>query len=398
MFEPETVLVERVAAGGTVSHVADGRAVFLRHAIPGERVRVEITEEHARFLRGDAIEVLEASPHRVNAPCPYAHADGCGGCDLQHVAPSYQPEWKAALIADQLRRVAHFEYDVTVHAVEESAQGSRTRLRFAVDEMGHLALRKSRSNELQPIAGCWIGDSEFTEGLAATWDGAVEVELRALGGEPAFAVVTFDDGAQVTSDLDGLIDDEPRRSSVLVGKNRFRVSANSFWQAHRRAPEVLTEAVMRVAKVRPRDRVIDLYAGVGLFSVPLGVAVGPEGEVLAVEESDVACADARRNVADLPQVKVVEQKVTPRRIAEIVPADSIVVLDPPRAGAGIAVMEALVASMPRRIVYVSCDAATFARDVAVLRVKGYELVDLQGFDLFPMTEHVELVAALDRTL
>ncbi len=396
MLDREEVLIERVANGGAVAHVADGRAIFVRHAIPGERVRVEFTEERSKFLRGDAVDVVAPSEHRVKAPCPYAHADGCGGCDLQHVAPEFQPEWKAALIADQLRRVAHFEYDVTVQPVGESLLGTRTRLRCAVDDMGHLALRKHRSHELQSVAGCIVANSQFTEGFISTWDGAEEVEMRAIGEGPAFAVVTFEDGEQVTSDLDGLIDEEPRRSSVMVGKNRFRVSANSFWQAHELAPEVLTKSVMKFAKPRPRDTVVDLYAGVGLFTVPLGIAVGPEGHVTAIEASDAACADARRNVADLPQVAVVEKKVNRRQIMEFVPADSIVVLDPPRSGAGIEVMKALAASLPRRIVYVSCDAATFARDIAVLRDSGYEVSDIEAFDLFPMTEHVELVGVLDR--
>lgn len=396
MLDREEVLIERVANGGTVAHAADGRAVFVRHAIPGERVRIEFTEERAKFLRGDAVDVVSASEHRVKAPCPYAHADGCGGCDLQHVAAEYQPQWKATLIAEQLRRVAHLEYEVTVQSVGDSLLGTRTRLRCAVDDMGHLAMRKSRSNELQSIAGCVVANPVFTEGFISTWDGAEEVEMRLIGDGPGFAVVTFEDGTQVTSDFDGLIDEEPRRSSVLVGKNRFRVSGNSFWQSHELAPEILTKAVMKMAKPRPRETVVDLYAGVGLFTVPLAIAVGPEGHVTAIETSDAACADARRNVADLPQVSVVEKTVNRRQIMELVPADSIVVLDPPRNGAGIEVMKALAKALPRRIVYVSCDAATFARDIAVLRDSGYELGDLEAFDLFPMTEHVELVGVLDR--
>lgn len=390
------VSVERAASGGAVGRLPDGMTVFVRHALPGETVDVAITETHARYARGEAVSITVASSDRVPAPCPYAHPGGCGGCDLQHASPDAQLRWKSDVVAEQLRRVAKIDVSVTVEPSPNGLLGNRTRLRCAVDDVGHLALYQARSHDLIPIAACAAADPRFLEGITADWTGASEVELRALGDEEPFAIVSMEDGSTVTTDLDGLIDDGPRRSTVQVGRHRFRVSPGSFWQAHRDAPDVLTAAVLELAKVKRRDRVVDLYAGVGLFSVPLAHVVGPEGTVIAVEGSSAACADARRNVADYAQVTVVEGKVTPRRLATILGEDDVVVLDPPRTGAGVDVMGAIVAAKPRRIVYVSCDPATFARDVKVAFDAGWHMSTIRAFDLFPMTEHVEIVAVLDK--
>lgn len=215
-------------------------------------------------------------------------------------------------------------------------------------------------------------------------------------GDSAFAVVTLEDDSVVTASLDGLIDEEPQRSHVEVNGERFRVSPLSFWQSHEAAPEILSRVVVELSKARRGGRIVDLFSGVGLFAVPLARRVGGEGRVIAVESSPSSAADARRNVADLAHVTVVEQRVTPRLIRDTVDERTTVVLDPPRSGAGIAVMEALVRAQPERVVYVSCDAATLARDCRVMIDAGWTMSTVRAFDLFPMTEHVELVAALDR--
>jgi len=388
------VKIDRVAAGGTVGRLDDGRVVFVRHAIPGEKVKVTLTQERSRFTRGDAIEVLSPSTHRVKAPCAYSHPGGCGGCDLQHVAPEFQLQWKADVVKEQFQRLAHLDVEVDVKSVGP-ALSARTRLRCGVDEDGRLGLRQHGSDEIVPLAGCHVFSVRGNEAFMNDWEGAREVEIRAIG-DSSFAVVTLEDGSVVTSTLDGLIDEEPQRSHVEVNGERFRVSALSFWQAHEDAPEILTKEVVELSKVRRGGRVVDLFSGVGLFTVPLARRVGTDGRVIAVESSSSSAADARRNVADLPYVTVVEQRVTPRLIRDTVDGGTVVVLDPPRSGAGIPVMEALVHARPERIVYVSCDAATLARDCRVLVDAGWTLTQLRAFDLFPMTEHVELVAALDR--
>jgi tRNA/tmRNA/rRNA uracil-C5-methylase (TrmA/RlmC/RlmD family) len=400
-YSHETLRVERPATGGGVGHLSDGRVVFVRHALVGELVEVAVTEVTSSFARADAVGVLEASEQRVPAPCAYAHPGGCGGCDLQHASASAQASWKAALVSEQLRRVAGVERDVAITAPPDAARGSRTRLRCAVTATGRLALRASRSHELIAIDACWVADPQFAPAFAASWDGATEVELRAVGDGEPFAVVRRSREGKDTFDvrtLSGRAMDPSTESRVRVGENTFRVSPRSFWQSHRAAPALLTDVVIRWANVGRGDHVVDLFSGVGLFAVPLARAVGASGRVTAVESSPVAVRDARANADGLAQVRVREWTVSARAINDAVGADDVVVLDPPRAGLARGVAAALVRRAPRRIVYVSCDPATFARDLKVFSGGGYHLSDLVAFDFFPMTEHVELVAVLDTTL
>jgi tRNA/tmRNA/rRNA uracil-C5-methylase (TrmA/RlmC/RlmD family) len=169
----------------------------------------------------------------------------------------------------------------------------------------------------------------------------------------------------------------------------------SFWQSHRDAPQILLDAVVELAQVASGDDVTDLFSGVGLFSVPLAKLAGPSGRVTAVESSPYAVRDARENATGQSQVKVREWSVTPRSVNDTVREGTVVVLDPPRQGLAKGVADAIARRRPRRVVYVSCDAATFARDLKIFLGHGFLLSDLRVFDLFPMTEHVELVALLD---
>ncbi len=389
--------LERPATGGAVGRLEDGRVVFVRHGLPGELVRIQITETTTKFSRGDAVEILEASSERVVPPCRYARPGGCGGCDLQHASSAGQVSWKAALVAEHLRRISGVELEIAVTVPTNEAQGSRTRLRCAVDDDGRLALRAARSHDLVALEACWIANRAFAPAFAATWHGAEEVELRAIGDGDAFAVVRRVTPRGTMHELCSMRGEplEPStQSRVDVRGHVFSVGPRSFWQSHRDAPALLLDAVMELADAHADDHVTDLFSGVGLFAVPLAKAVGPGGRVTAVESSPYAVRDARQNAEGLRNVKVREWSVTPRSVNDAV-GDGIVVLDPPRGGLAKGVAESLVRRGPRRVVYVSCDAATFARDLKVLLNGGYALRDLRVFDLFPMTEHVELVARLD---
>ena len=396
--ETEPVRVERPATGGAVGRLGDGRVVFVRHALPGELVRVRVTDRTSTYARADAVEVLEASAERVNAPCEYARPGACGGCDLQHASVRAQSDWKAAIVAGHLTRLARLDREVAVVAPDGPARGSRTRLRCAVTPDGSLALRAARSHDLIEIASCWIADERMAPAFATHWGDAVEVELRAIGDGEPFAVVRratprgpLDDVRSLTgAPLAGA------SSRVEAAGHHYTVSPRSFWQAHRAAPALLVDAVRSRLGAGPGDTVVDLYSGVGLFAVALARDVGPSGRVVAVESSPAAVRDARSNADGLSQVKVREWSVAPRAVNDAVSSGDLVVVDPPRQGLARGVAGALVRRAPRRIVYVSCDAATFARDLAHLGRGGYELTDLAAFDLFPMTEHVEIVATLDR--
>lgn len=345
--------VDGAGAGGVcVGRAEDGRVVFVRGALPGERVRVTVTSEGARFLRADVAEVLSASPDRVEAPCPWFLR--CGGCDWQHASLSAQLELKTAVVRDQLSRVGGIAWEGSIEAVEPR-WGWRTRSQWARG----IGFHAHRSHEVVPVDACLISASPTPPGEAP---GVVEV--MSLG--------------------------DARGARIAVRDRLFEVAPGGFWQVHPAAPTVLVDAVLSALDPQPGEACLDLYAGVGLFAAFLGEAVGPTGSVLAVEAVPRACADAARNTDDLPWVKVRTAAVTP---SVLKPVD-LVVLDPPRAGAGLEVARALAGLRPRAVAYVSCDAATLARDLRVLLDAGWALASLRAWDLYPQTEHVELLATL----
>ena len=362
------------AGGACVARAEDGRVVFVRHALPGETVRVVVTSDGAKFLRADAVEVLTASPDRVEPPCPFAGPGRCGGCDWQHASPSAQLAIKASLVEEQLRRVGRFTWEGQVEPVEPLL-GWRTRVQWAVSADGRPGLHRHRSSELELVTSCEIAVS--TTALARSWPPASTVEEFSTQGQ----TVLVSGGRAV-----------PEGVRVSVLGRSFEVAGGAFWQVHSEAPRVLGQAVLDALSPRDGESVVDLYAGVGLFASLLGAEVGPTGSVLALESSSRAAADAARNTSDQPWVKIRTVPVDPRVVSRL-QAD-LVVLDPPRAGAGLEVSAALAALRPRALAYVSCDPASFARDLRVFLDAGWSVTSLRAFDLFPQTEHVELVTVL----
>lgn len=388
------------AGGACVARAPDGRVVFVRHGLPGERVRAVVTSAAAHFLRADAVEVLQASPDRVDPPCPYAGPGRCGGCDFQHVALPAQRLLKARLVEEQLRRVAKVERSVVVEAVAGDVDGLRwrTRIQLAVNGSGVAGLRRHRSHEIEPVDGCLIA-TEDVEAVGAErlpWPGASGVEVAASGAQRLVSV----SGRRVElPELDAgvVVDGRPARAPhglrhTVLGRS-YEVAAGGFWQVHPGAAATLASAVLDGLDPQPGESAVDLYAGVGLFAALIGERVGETGSVVAVESDARACADAARNTADLPQVRIRTAPVDPATVRRLGRPD-LVVLDPPRAGAGIEVARALAGLRPRAMAYVACDAGSFARDLRVLLDAGWQLDALRALDLYPMTEHVELVALL----
>jgi tRNA/tmRNA/rRNA uracil-C5-methylase (TrmA/RlmC/RlmD family) len=395
--------------GGCVGRAPDGKVVFVRHSLPGERVRARITAETSSYLRADAVEVLSASPDRVDPPCPHAGPGRCGGCDFQHVEPDAQRRLKAARIAELLSQIAGIEREVAVEAVEgdDDGLGWRTRVRLAVHRDGHTGFRRHRSHRVERVDACPVTSSEVgaTGALRAVWPGTAELEV-VTGTVPGEAVVSVTPRGRAEPTVPnihsgltvkGKVRRDPGAVHMEAGGRTYRVSAGVFWQAHRGAAETLLTSVLDVIGDCEGTTLADLYAGAGLFAVALAHKVGREGSVLAVERDRRACADARRNGAGLPHLVVDEAEVTPEVVATGLGRPSIVVLDPSREGAGIDVMRALAGLAPtlRRIVYVSCDAASFSRDARVLLDERWTLTSLRAFDIFPMTEHVELVGSFE---
>ena len=397
--------VGAVAAGGAcVARAPDGRVIFVRHSLPGERVRAVVTSVTASFLRADAVEVREASPDRVESPCRYARPGRCGGCDWQHVSLPAQRRLKSALVAEQLHRLAGIERPVELEEVPGAPDGLgwRTRVQFAVAPSGRAGLRRHRSHELEPVESCLIAsaDVEAVGVEALRWPGASGLEVVAAGTQRLVSVASKagKGRARVPAvDAGVVVDGRPGRGPhgvrhTVLGRS-FEVAAGGFWQVHPGAATVLAQAVLDGLDPQSGERALDLYAGVGLFAALLGERVEPTGAVLAVEQDARACADAARNTADQPHVRIRTAAVDATVLDQSGRPD-LVVLDPPRAGAGLTVTHALAGMRPRRLAYVACDPASFARDLRVLIDVGWGLPSLRAFDLFPMTEHVELVAVL----
>jgi tRNA/tmRNA/rRNA uracil-C5-methylase (TrmA/RlmC/RlmD family) len=382
--------VGAVAHGGHCVARHEGRVLFVRHTLPGERVVAEVTEgeERSRFLRADAVEILEPSADRVAPPCPYSGPGRCGGCDFQHVRVPAQRELKAAVVREQLSRLAGLDHAVEVEPVDGDVDGLgwRTRVQFAVDTAGHAGLRKHRSHDLVQVDHCPISHPELPAVLDRAWPGAEEVEvLRSSTGESLVIETT---GRSMFVEGPEILHEE------ALGRG-FEVTGSGFWQVHPGAADVLVSAVLEALGPQPGERVLDLYAGVGLFSAFLAERVGPSGSVVAVESDSVAVADAARNLADLPQVEsVVDRVERALRRGRLGERCDLVVLDPPRVGAKRAVVEPVAALRPRAVAYVACDPAALARDVAIFGEHGYRLSSVRAFDIFPMTHHVECVALL----
>ncbi|WP_425450767.1 class I SAM-dependent RNA methyltransferase [Xylanimonas oleitrophica] len=408
------LVVGPVAHGGHAVARLDGRVVFVRHALPGERVRAVVTEGGPKFWRADAVEVLDdASPDRVPSAWPEAGPDGVGGGELAHVSLAGQRRWKADVVAEQLQRLAKIERDVVVEAApgedERGGLAYRTRVELVADAEGRAGMRKFRSHDVVPLDAMPLG----TEAVAALAD-AEGVFSRRWQPGARLELVAPADGSEPVLLVDGELwrngraDRRPnaRRAvaeAVTVGDTtyRYRVAADGFWQVHREAPGVLTGAVLDAVGDVSGARVLDLYSGAGLFTLPLADAVGEQGRVVAVEGDARAVKDARRNAHDRPQVEL-HLGAVDRVLAEGdaggagVGAADVVVLDPPRAGAGRTVVDAIAGREPSRVVYVACDPAALARDVAYLGDHGYALRSLRAFDLFPHTHHVEAVAVLEK--
>ncbi|GGM23451.1 class I SAM-dependent RNA methyltransferase [Promicromonospora citrea] len=405
-----------VAHGGhCVARTADGRVVFVRHTLPGERVRARVTEGGTSFWRADAVEVLEASDDRVEPAWSAAGPGGAGGGELSHVALPAQRDWKRTVLAEQLERLARVDADRLEGALTvEAAPGDderlglhyRTRIDLVADDEGRAGMRAHRGHRVvaldtMPLATTELLDFAAAEGVfTRTWTPGAHVRVVAPSeGEPLLLV----DGVPTRRGRPDPRANARRAVSEVVagpwGTHAYRVAADGFWQVHRAAPAVLTGAVLDAAGATAGElsgaTVLDLYSGAGLFTLPLAAAVGEQGRVVAVEGDARAVKDARRNAHALDQVTL-EAGAVERVLADQGLTADVVVLDPPRTGAGRAVVDALAAAGPRRVVYVACDPAALARDVGYLAAHGYALTGVRGYDLFPHTHHVEAVAVLDR--
>lgn len=404
----ENITIERIVAGGDgMGRLADGRVIFVGGTITGERVRVEITTNKKDFARGTALEILEASPHRVVAPCKFVGA-GCGGCSWQHIAVSEHMSTKVAIVHEALRRTAKISEADVLALVKTggsvSSQASRTTLRMAVLQNGKLGFRRGLSNELIETSPCLIAHDSLNEIIAsAKVKNATEVTLRCGASTNERGVWLHDEHGR--GQITGLPSDvgvgiESLVHEVVSGV-KLRVMMTSFFQSSLEAAELLVAAVRMAAGERALSgvdgRVIDAYGGVGLFAATL---LSPDVPVTLVESSESSCRDATVNLAG--HISETRDTDSPSEIirhnVEQWKPDSagLVIADPARTGLGPLAVSQLVASNAPRIVLVSCDAVAGARDLRLLIDAGYQLGEVKVLDLFPHTPHIETVSVLQR--
>ncbi|SOD74077.1 tRNA/tmRNA/rRNA uracil-C5-methylase (TrmA/RlmC/RlmD family) [Jatrophihabitans sp. GAS493] len=412
--------VTAVAHGGhCVARVDDdphGRVVFVRHTLPGEVVEAAVTEDSGgAFLRADAVEILQAATERVAPPCPHAGAGRCGGCDWQHVTAGGQRELKRAVVGEQFARLAQLEVDAEVEELAGGLLGWRTRTLYATTPGGEVGLRRHRSHTVEVLDHCplgvhGVGDSEV---LQEPWPGISGLEL-VQDGPQAITLLTHRPAPRPSGrrgstqrgggqrhhrrqpDVVSVHSGSPEVTRPALGRS-FSVAAAGFWQVHPLAAETFARAMLDGLAPAAGEVVLDLYAGAGLFTALIGERVGLTGRVIGLEADRQAVADAETNLADLPWCSVRQGKVSAELIADVGAGCDLVVLDPPRSGAGREIMLAALQLRPRLIGYLACDPSSLARDVATAREAGWELRQLRAFDAFPMTHHLECLAVLAPT-
>jgi tRNA/tmRNA/rRNA uracil-C5-methylase (TrmA/RlmC/RlmD family) len=383
------VEIEKVAHGGHFIARHEGAVIFVRHAIPGEIVEVEITGLEKSFARAVVLAVIEASPERTEAPCHFAGS--CGGCDFQHIDIAYQRKLKSDVIAEQFARIAKMEINVEVEEVSTPLHW-RTRYAASTSASGEAGFKGSRSNAVIPISSCpvLIPEIDFPtlpfDQISA--DQRIEVAFDSSGNR---TVATLSQRSGRTA--------ERAVPKIVEGKNQlhysvrefnYQVSQSSFWQSNINAPDVLVDTLLKFAQFKAGDHLLDLYGGVGLFAGAALPILGAGGRIDIVEGSSSATADARVNFNGGENVFIHTGDVV-KEMRKFKRAD-VIVLDPPRTGAGKPVIEKAVQLQARAIIYVACDPAALARDTTYLNEGGYHLQDIRAFDLFPMTHHIESIA------
>ena len=393
------VRIDSYGHGGLGVGRVGGKVHFVEGALPGDLVEVEVVREKRSWARARTVSVIEPGPARRPAPCP--HAPACGGCDLQHADEAAQREWKREVLADQLHRIAGLEGPPVGAVVAPGADfGYRNRMDFSV--LGSRpALHRRSSSELVGLDQCLLLAPPLVElfGRLGDLTGASALTIRAgINTGDLLVVLTGDlpaaadewgaavcrshrEGTEVVVDRDHLYEE--------VAGRRFRITASAFFQNSTSGAEALVALVGDAVSGRT-GRLVDLYAGGGLFACTVG---GGFERVVAVEAAEPALSDLRANTLG-SDVEIHADRV--ERLVIDGSGDTTVVVDPPRSGLGRDGVDTVIGLAPERLVYVSCEPASFARDVGYLGESGYALTSATPVDLFPQTHHIETVAILDR--
>lgn len=382
------VLIEKLVAGGEgLCRLEDGRVVFVSNVVPGERVEIEIAETKRDFARGTVISVVEPGPHRQQPPCQHV-AQGCGGCNWQHLERRYQGQAKLAIVQEAYTRTGRLEVNAQLRRLTDTAR--RTTVRMVASPDGGLGFRAADSHEIVPVESCMVAHmliNDFISRPVLSGEGEVTIRVGARTGDIG---VWCHEGALANGLPAGLKTGERAKITEKVGENSFVVSMGSFFQSSPEAAELIVDSVSRRLDTLgiQGGLLLDAYGGVGLFSLALEERFDA---LHLVESSPSACRDAVRNLAEC--AAVIEQADVDTW--EAVEAD-VVIADPSRTGLGKHGSQAIIETGASTIILVSCDPVAGARDARLLTDAGYRIGEVEVLDIFPETHHVEVVAAFTR--
>jgi tRNA/tmRNA/rRNA uracil-C5-methylase (TrmA/RlmC/RlmD family) len=383
------------ANGGSCVAHHEGRVVFVRYALPGERVRVRVTADRGSYWHAEVVEVVEPADGRTASLCPIAGVGGAGCCDLAFAAPEVARALKAEVVANQLERLGGHRWSGEAEPLSSRPTGWRTRVRLDVGADHRPGFHRYHRDDLVTDLRCAQLPDGMLDGIAETeWPPAAQLHMAVDDDGARHVVRTLRQGRRTaTKVMEGRYEAVQR-----VAGRTWQVPVTAFWQAHRDAAATYSALVADWAAAGTGMSAWDLYGGAGVFAAALGEAVGASGRVLSVDTSRGSTRAARSALADLSQVQIVTDSVRRALAAQREGASTadVAVLDPPRAGAGREIIDLLAAAGVPRVVHIGCEAASFARDIGIYLGHGYAVEKIKVFDAFPLTHHVECVSLLTR--
>ncbi len=408
MSEITTVTLEKMVYGGDcLGRLPDGRAVFVPFTLPGEEVRVEIVEDKKRYAHARPVEIVSAAPFRIEARCK--HFGQCGGCAYQHLDYAKQLSFKKKIVIDQFQRIGGIDSPPVSDVVPSpSPWNYRNNIQFHVTQEGYLGYIHADGYHILPIDECHLP----LESINQLWpqiDLGPELSVSRLGiradtQDSLMLVMEGDDPTPPEFSVDipvSAVYTPPEATlTVMAGEDHlvyqikdrvFQVSARSFFQVNTTMAEKMVDAVLNLVHLTPDSDVIELYAGVGLFSAFIAPQVS---HLTAIESSGAACHDFMMNLDAFDNVILYQAEVK-EALPNLNLTPDVIIMDPPRAGLDPEVHDALIDLQPEKIVYISCDPATLARDTKKLVQKGYHLLSITPYDVFPHTQHIECISLFE---
>lgn len=380
-----TLNIEKVAHGGFCVARHEGIVIFVRHALPNEKVEAQLISlaPGKKSWFAQTLKVINASKFRRNSPCLYFKSDGCGGCDWMHTSASYQRQLKLEVLIELLERlgkITHAREICRMNDVDPEEKNWRTKIRVIANDKGELGFRKYRSSEIQVIDKCLIAAEEINKSLN-------EVGKKISGSE--IELIKNNEEVIVLGK-----DSKNIKINRTVNDDNYEASGSGFWQIHPKSLDVLSELIEKDIKKMSVESFLDLYSGVGVFSSVI-LKIFPNASGFVIESDKEAAESAKKNLSQFKKVKILKQKVE-NWIFTTREKFDLIVLDPPRSGAGVKVMQSICKKAKQKIIYIACDPASLARDTAVAKENGWVLEKVEVYDLFPMTHHFESVAVFTR--